>query len=61
MVPELRREVHQATGMVLAQLGLSATEAFSRLQAHAFFSGYTVEYVAREVVMRRLDFRDFTE
>lgn len=33
---ELRRDVHQATGMVLAQLNTSATEAFSRLRAHAF-------------------------
>jgi hypothetical protein len=58
MVPEMRREVHQATGMVLAQLQISATEAFSRLQAYAFSSGQTLEYIAHEVVMRRLDFRD---
>ncbi|HEY5222415.1 MAG TPA: GAF and ANTAR domain-containing protein [Microbacteriaceae bacterium] len=61
MVPEMRREVHQATGMVLAQLEMSATEAFSRLQAHAFSRGRTVQYVAHEVVMRRLNFRDLTE
>lgn len=56
-IPEMRREVHQATGMILAQLETTATEAFSRLQAHAFSSGQTIQYVAHEVVMRRLDFR----
>lgn len=60
-VPEMRREVHQATGMILVQLGTNATEAFSRLQAHAFSSGRTIQYVAHEVVMRRLDFRGLAE
>jgi GAF domain-containing protein len=60
-VPEMRREVHQATGMVLVQLETTATEAFSRLQAHAFSSGRTIQYVAHEVVMRRLDFRGLAE
>lgn len=60
-VPEMRREVHQATGMILAQLETTATEAFSRLQAHAFSSGRTIQYVAHEVVMRRLDFRGLAE
>lgn len=60
-VPEIRREVHQATGMILVQLEMTATEAFSRLQAHAFSSGRTIQYVAHEVVMRRLDFRDLAE
>ncbi|MHA6669678.1 GAF and ANTAR domain-containing protein [Homoserinimonas sp. A447] len=61
LAPELRREVHQATGMILAQLDTSATEAFARLRAHAFSSGQTIEVVARDVVMRRLDFRGLTE
>lgn len=53
---ELRREVHQATGMVLAQLNISPTDAFSRLRAHAFSTNQTVQEVAREVLSRRLDF-----
>ncbi len=53
----MRREVHQATGMVLAQLETSATEAFSLLRAHAFASGRSVEDVARDVVSRVIDFR----
>jgi hypothetical protein len=53
----MRREVHQATGMILAQLELSATEAFSLLRGHAFASSRTMEDVATDVVARRLDFR----
>lgn len=51
-----RREVHQATGMVLAQLEISADEASLLLRAHAFSSGRSVREVANEVVERRLDF-----
>jgi hypothetical protein len=56
MAPAMRREVHQATGMILAQLDIPATDAFSRLRAHAFASGRTVEDVAHDVVIRLLDF-----
>ena len=55
---ELRREVHQATGMVMAQLGCSASTALLRLRARAFTSGLALEALAREVVTRRLDFAD---
>lgn len=61
LAPELRREVHQATGMILVQLSISATEAFARLRAHAFSSNQSVEDVARDVVSRRLDFRDLPD
>jgi GAF domain-containing protein len=54
--PELRREVHQATGMILVQLNSSATEAFLHLRAHAFSTGRTVQEIAHDVVARRLDF-----
>ena len=53
----MHREAHQATGMILAQLGLSATEAFSLLRGHAFAPSHTMEDVATDVVARRLDFR----
>ncbi|HWH98449.1 MAG TPA: GAF and ANTAR domain-containing protein [Pseudolysinimonas sp.] len=56
--PAMRREVHQATGMILAQLDISATEAFVRLRAHAFATSRSVHDVARDVVARVLDFRD---
>jgi hypothetical protein len=54
--PLSRREVHQATGMVLAQAGTSATDALLLLRAHAFSQGRTVRDVARDVVSRKLDF-----
>lgn len=58
LAPELRREVQQATGMVLVQLDVSATDALRRLKAHAFSSGTTLSFVAAEVVARRLNFGD---
>jgi hypothetical protein len=46
-------EVHQATGMVSVQLGVSLDEAFVRLRAHAFAAGLPLRAVAREIVTRR--------
>jgi GAF domain-containing protein len=54
----LHREVHQATGMILAQLDTTATIAYSRLQGHAFAEGRTVQSVARDVVSGALTFTD---
>jgi hypothetical protein len=54
--PLSRREVHQATGMVLAQTGTSATDALLLLRGHAFAQGRTVREVARDVVTKTLDF-----
>jgi hypothetical protein len=51
-----RREVHQATGMVLAQLNITADEAALLLRAHAFSSGRSVAEIANDVVERRLSF-----
>ena len=53
---ELRREVHQAVGMILGQLGTTATTAFVRLRAHAFATGRTVSDVSGDVIRRELDF-----
>jgi hypothetical protein len=47
-------EVHQATGMVSVQVGVSMDEAFVRLRAHAFGDGRSLRDVARDVVSRRL-------
>jgi len=49
-------EVHQATGMIMAQLGVSDGEALARLRGHAFAHDRTVLDVAREVVGRRMRF-----
>ena len=51
-----RAEVHQATGMILAQLDVSAQDAFVRLRAHAFATCRPLADVARDVVARRLVF-----
>ncbi|WP_297373833.1 GAF and ANTAR domain-containing protein [Cryobacterium sp.] len=58
---ESRREIHQATGMVLIQLQVSATDALSRIRAYAFSSGYTVQEIAHDVVSRRLNFAELPE
>lgn len=50
------REVHQATGMIVAQLGVSARNAYVRLQAYAYAHGRLLSDVAHEVVHRRLRF-----
>ncbi|GAA4213429.1 GAF domain-containing protein [Actinocatenispora rupis] len=53
-----RAEVHQATGMIVAQLDVSAEEAFVRLRARAYATGRTVEDVARDVIGRSVRFDD---
>ena len=50
--------VHQATGMITIQLGVSLAEALLRLRAHAYATGQTVSAVAADVVDRRLFFDD---
>ena len=49
-------EVHQATGMILVQLGSSAETAFARLRAHAYAQERRLSDVARDVISRRLRF-----
>jgi hypothetical protein len=48
--------VHQASGMVAAQLEVSVGQALIRLRAHAFGNDRTLTDVARDVVDRRLRF-----
>ena len=56
--PALRREVHQATGIVLVQLNTTATIAYARMQAYAFANGIPVLTVARDVVAGSITFED---
>ena len=49
-----RVEVYQATGMVMAQLGVGPAEALVRLRAHAFVAGLTASEVAWAIVGRQL-------
>ena len=48
--------VHQASGMVAAQLDVPLSEALIRLRGHAFGNDQTLTDVARDVVERRLRF-----
>ncbi|MDO0913330.1 GAF and ANTAR domain-containing protein [Streptomyces sp. DT2A-34] len=49
-------QVYQATGMIMAQLGVGTDEALARLRAHAFADGSTALDAARDVVEHRLRF-----
>jgi hypothetical protein len=49
-------QVHQATGMIIAQLGVTAAAAFARLRVYAYAHDRRLGDVARDVVARRLRF-----
>jgi hypothetical protein len=51
-----RRLIHQATGMVLVQLGISAADAHLIIQARAFAENRTMQSVADDIVQRRIRF-----
>jgi len=60
--PRSRRtgaEIHQATGIVSVQLGVSLDQAFVRLRARAFADGDSLRSVAREIVAGRLRLEDW--
>jgi hypothetical protein len=54
--PFSRRTVQQATGFVIAQLGVSADDAELLLQGRAFVEGRSVREVAEDVLERRRTF-----
>ena len=49
-----RAEVNQATGMLVAQLDITPTEALVRLRAHAYATGRSATDVARDILDRTL-------
>jgi GAF domain/ANTAR domain len=49
-----RTEVSQATGMLVAQLGVEPAEALLRLRAHAYATSRSATDVARDILDRRL-------
>ncbi|MFJ3308490.1 GAF and ANTAR domain-containing protein [Streptomyces sp. NPDC086549] len=53
-----RAALHQATGMVSVQLGVSMEEALLRLRAHTYGSERSLGEVVQDVVARRLRFDD---
>jgi len=48
--------VHQATGMIIIQLGATAAVALARLRAHAYAHDRRLRDVAADIVARRLRF-----
>ncbi|MEW1952960.1 GAF and ANTAR domain-containing protein [Terrabacter sp. NPDC080008] len=50
-----RSRIHQATGMVVAQLGIDTGDALVLLRAHAFAQGTALDDIAEAVVGRVLD------
>lgn len=51
-----RSRVHQATGMVVAQLGIQVDDAMALLRAHAFAHAASLDEIADQVLSRHLDF-----
>lgn len=55
-----RARVHQATGMVISQVGVRPEDAMALMRGQAFAIGASLTDVAEAVIERRLNFRDFT-
>jgi hypothetical protein len=51
-----RARIHQATGVIVAQLKIGPEDAMALLRAHAYAHDSTLDVVAIEVIERRLDF-----
>jgi len=56
-----RRLIHQATGMVLAQLGTTAEDAHLIIQARAFAENRPMREIAHDVIERRIRFTALSE
>ncbi len=52
-----RARVHQATGMVMAQLGISSEDSLALLRAHAYAHQRSLGATSADIIARRLDFR----
>jgi hypothetical protein len=56
-----RAQIDQATGIVIAQLGIPPEDAHALLRAHAYAHDTTILAIASEIIERRLDFSDADE
>ena len=56
--PDSRAVVHQATGMIAAQLDVGVAEALVRLRANAFATAHPIDEVAADVVAGRQRFEE---
>ena len=52
-----RARVNQATGMVMAQLGIAPGDGIALMRAHAYAHRQTLTAVSNDIIARRLDFR----
>jgi hypothetical protein len=55
-----RAQIHQATGMIISQVGVRAEDALALLRGQAFANNATLLDVAQQIVERRINFRNFT-
>ena len=55
-----RAEIHQATGMVVAQVGVRPEDALALLRGQAFARAKPLTEIASDIIERRINFRDFT-
>ncbi len=55
-----RSQIHQATGMIVAQVGVRTEDALALLRGQAFARNTTLLDVAHDIIGRRINFRDFT-
>ncbi|WP_017582627.1 GAF and ANTAR domain-containing protein [Nocardiopsis valliformis] len=53
-LPLERAQVHQATGMLISGLGVTAEQALAKLRAHAFAVGRMVDEIADDLVCGRI-------
>lgn len=58
---DFRYVVHQASGMVAAQLGISVSQALVRLRAQAFAEGRPLQHLAQDIVERQVRYDPITD
>lgn len=51
-----RAKIHQATGIVVAQLGVDPDDALAVLRSHAFAGDTTLADIAQQLLVRQLSF-----
>lgn len=55
-----RAQIHQATGMIISQVGVRPEDALALLRGQAFANNTTLLDTAQQIVERRINFRHFT-
>ncbi|MET1038985.1 MAG: GAF and ANTAR domain-containing protein [Aeromicrobium sp.] len=55
----VRAKIHQATGMVISQVGVRPEDALALLRGQAFANGTTLGAIAEQIIDRRINFEHF--